>query len=137
MQLICEGHPQITGVSHGIRLVLNKPTVLEEPVLQGDSTADALGCSIYGSVIDDGGTFRMWYQAWPRDWDGSDEVSVACAESDDGVNWRRPSCGLVECSGGKQNPSPIWLSIVPRSSSIHTAAWRSAIGLSDTRRRRS
>ena len=103
MQLICEGHPQITGVSHGMRLVLNKPTVLEEPVLQGDSTADAMGCSIYGSVIDDGGTFRMWYQAWPRDWDGSDEVSVASTESDDGVNWRRPSCGLVECSGGKQN----------------------------------
>ena len=103
MQLICEGHPQITGTSHGMRLVLNTPKVLEKPVLQGDSDPDALGCSIYGSVIEDDGVFRMWYQAWPRDWDGSDEVSVACVESDDGLSWRRPSYGLVDCCGSREN----------------------------------
>ena len=103
MQLICEGHAQITGVSDGMRLVLQRPRVLEEPVLKGDTDADAAGCSIYGSVIEDGGSFRMWYQAWPRDWGGKDVVQVACVESDDGLNWRRPSYGLHECCGSRDN----------------------------------
>jgi len=55
MQLICEGHPQIEGFSQGVQLVLNRSTVLDEPVLQGDSDADATGTSIYGSVLRDGG----------------------------------------------------------------------------------
>jgi hypothetical protein len=32
MQLVCEGHPQIENFSQGMQLVLNRPTVLEEPV---------------------------------------------------------------------------------------------------------
>jgi len=103
MQPICEGHPQIRGLSQGLRLTLWHPTVLEEPVLQGGADADASGASIYGSVLRDGGLFRMWYQAWPRDWSGSDAVTVACAESDDGIHWRRPEYGLVECCGTRQN----------------------------------
>jgi hypothetical protein len=86
-----------------MRLVLNRPTVLDEPVLQGESDADASGASIYGSVIREGGVFRMWYQAWPRDWDGSDVVAVGCAESDDGLSWRRPRYGLMECCGTREN----------------------------------
>ena len=104
MQPICEGHPQVRGQSQGLRLLLHPPTVLEEPVLQGDSDADAHGSSIYGSVLCDGGLFRMWYQAWPRDWSGTDAATVACVESDDGLHWRRPDYGLVECCGSKQNP---------------------------------
>ena len=41
----------------------------------------------------------MWYQAWPESWDGEDVVAVACAESEDGLNWHRPDYGLVECGG--------------------------------------
>ena len=103
VQLVCEGHPQIRTMSPGMRVALNRPTVLAEPVLQGDSDADASGTSIYGSVIRDGGMFRMWYQAWPRDWNGDDVITVGCVESDDGLNWRRPQYGLVECMGSKAN----------------------------------
>ena len=104
MQLICEGHSQIQRMSQGMQIVLNHPTVIDKPVLQGDSDADANGASIYGSVIRDGGIFRMWYQAWPRAWDGGDVITVGCVESDDGLNWRRPNYGLVECLGTKANP---------------------------------
>lgn len=104
MQLVCEGHPQIRSMSSGMRVVLNSPTVLAEPVLEGACDADATGVSIYGSVIRDGGVFRMWYQAWPRDWNGDDVITVACVESDDGLSWRRPRYGLVECMGSKDNP---------------------------------
>lgn len=103
MQLICEGHSQITNVSQGFKVVLNRPSVLDQPVLQGDSDADAMGASIYGSAIYDGGTFRMWYQAWPKDWNQEDVISVGCVESDDGINWRRPNYGLMECCGSKAN----------------------------------
>ena len=30
----------------------------------------------------------MWYQAWPKDWDGGDVSLVAYAESDDGIAWK-------------------------------------------------
>ncbi len=103
MQLACEGHAQIRTLSEGLRQVLNPPAVLEEPVLWGASPADASGASIYGSVIREGGRFRMWYQAWPEDWDGEDVVAVACAESEDGLNWRRPDYGLIDCGGSRHN----------------------------------
>ncbi|MBN1641056.1 MAG: hypothetical protein JXA09_07460 [Anaerolineae bacterium] len=103
MQLFCDGHPQVAGFSEGLQPVLHRPQVLEEPVLASGSDVDAAGASIYGSVIRDGGVFRMWYQAWPRDWDGRDVVAVACAESDDGLTWRRPVYGLVECCGSRAN----------------------------------
>jgi hypothetical protein len=103
MQLFCDGHPQIAGFSEGLQPVLHKPQVLDEPVLAGGSDVDAAGASIYGSVLRDGGLYRMWYQAWPRDWDGRDVIAVACAESDDGLTWRRPAYGLVECCGSSAN----------------------------------
>ena len=103
MQLMCEGHSQVRGLSPGLRQVLHPPTLLEDPVLQGDSDADASGASIYGSVVRDGGRFRIWYQAWSREWDGRDAVTVACAESDDGLEWRRPEYGRIECCGTRRN----------------------------------
>ena len=103
MQPICEAHPQLVGLSQGLRLTLHAPTVLGDPVLQGTTDADGAGVSIYGSVLRDGGRFRMWHQAWPRDGSGGDAVTVACVESDDGLAWRRPEYGLVECNGSGQN----------------------------------
>ncbi|MFH1566746.1 MAG: hypothetical protein ABIL09_02015, partial [Gemmatimonadota bacterium] len=103
MQLALEGHPQIVGMTPGLRPVLHHPTALDQPVLDPGGDVEACGASIYGSVIDEGGSFRMWYQAWPRDWQGGDEIAVACAESDDGVTWRRPAYGLVESCGTRTN----------------------------------
>ena len=103
MQLVCEGHPQIERVSPGLRVVLQRPTVLDDPVLVGQSDADVCGASIYGSVIREQGIFRMWYQAWPKGWDGKDVAHVACVESDNGLDWRRPTYGLVEVCGSKNN----------------------------------
>ncbi len=103
MQILCEGHPRILGLSAGMRFVSHPPHVCKEPVLVGETFIDDFGCSIYGSVLHDGGRFRMWYQAWPRDYDGSDSLAVACVESDDGLTWRRPSHGLMERDGSRDN----------------------------------
>ena len=103
MQIICEGSSRISGTSDGIRLVQNQPHFHDEPVLVGDSFVDAYGCSIYGSVLQEDGGFRMWYQAWPQDYDNTDSLLVGCVESDDGIHWRRPEYGLIERGGNRDN----------------------------------
>jgi hypothetical protein len=114
MPVICEGLPQIVcdglppaDISTGLRLVVNPPTVLETPILVGESDVDEAGVSLYGSVVRDGGMYRMWYQAWPKDWPTSptleDIATVACVESNDGLNWRRPKYGVLEAFGSKAN----------------------------------
>jgi len=75
-----------------------------EPVLVGDTAADGAGVSIYGTVLHDGGRYRMWYQAWPRNWDGKLNIAlVAYAESNDGLIWRKPVLNLVENGTGPNN----------------------------------
>jgi hypothetical protein len=103
MPIACEGHPRLTGVSAGARFVQYPPRLLDEPLLVGDSFVDGVGCSIYGSVLRDESGFRMWYQAWPRDFDGRDSMGVGHAVSDDGLTWRKPSVGLVERDGTTAN----------------------------------
>jgi hypothetical protein len=52
---------------------------------------------IYGSVIRDGGKYRMWYQA------ATGFARVAYAESADGITWEKPNLGLVEIDGKPTN----------------------------------
>ena len=64
---------------------------------------------LYGTVIKDGGKFRMWYLGMMEN--GLDKSGQApgwwrpmCyAESGDGVNWTKPSLGLVDIGGNKRN----------------------------------
>ncbi len=102
MRMVFDGHPLIGGMTPGLRYILNRPTVREEAVFQGEGEIDGLGVS-YGCVVRDGGRYRMWYQAWPQAWDGLDVHCAGLAESDDGLNWKRCSCGAVEVNGSKHN----------------------------------
>ncbi len=103
MQIVCEASPRLAGVSEGARFVSHPPHFHDDPVLTGDSFVDGYGCSIYGSVLQDEGRFRMWYQAWPRENDGTDSLCVGCVESDDGIHWTRSSYGLIERGGSSDN----------------------------------
>lgn len=74
---------------------------LPEPVISGLETwqapSDDARAYIYGTVLpaDDGDGLRMWYMRW--------QDQVLYAESDDGVEWRRPELGLVESAGSTGN----------------------------------
>ena len=69
--------------------------------------------STYVSVFKDGDRFRMYYRGSGREDpfpQGSGEKVVpahaeliAYAESEDGVQWRRPSLGIFEFQGSKEN----------------------------------
>ncbi len=99
MELLFESRPEIGGVEGKLVWTQTRPTISDDPVIIPDGVADGAGASIYGSVIRDGGRYRMWYQGWPREWDGGDVSVVAYAESDDGDTWPNPSLGIVDFDG--------------------------------------
>jgi hypothetical protein len=113
-------------------LYLGKPTVRREPVLSPSPAAshapDNLAAHFYGTVLHDGGKFRMWYYACHRglnpDWPARNMQQVAkkpgwligvkegfevyqgplCyAESDDGIAWTKPALGQVLFKGSRAN----------------------------------
>jgi hypothetical protein len=105
-------------------LYLSKPNVRAGAVLKpspfGSGAPDDLAAHFYGTVLHDGGKFRMWYYAchWGKnqDWPPRMMQQVAdtnygplyqgplCyAESNDGINWRKPELGQVLFKGSRKN----------------------------------
>ena len=88
---------------------LSKPKVRKEPVLapsRNDPTApDHLAAHFYGSVILDGGKFRMWYYpvSFGKDFTQLTQGPVCYAESDDGIEWTKPNLGQIEFKGSKSH----------------------------------
>ncbi|NLG52021.1 MAG: hypothetical protein GX552_18085 [Chloroflexi bacterium] len=113
MELLFETRLDIASVEGKLYFRQIKPEIHPEPVLQPDRFADGAGASIYGTVLYDGGRYRMWYQAWPKDWDGRDVDLVGYAESDNGLDWHKPELGIVAygdqpnnlCNLGFHSPS--------------------------------
>ena len=103
MELLFESRTSIKAVSGKLYAEQVAPTVDPEPLVLPSNPVDGGGTSIYGSVLHEGGRFRMWYQAWPADWNGKDVSLVGYAESEDGVEWRKPNLGLFEYAGSTGN----------------------------------
>jgi len=95
---------------------LSKPDVRKEPVLrpsrENPKAPDQVAAHFYGTVLQDGAKFRMWYYACyltkPGDASKAEEEllnqgPVCYAESDDGITWTKPSLGQVEIHGSKEN----------------------------------
>ncbi len=99
MELLFESRLEIGTVVGKVNFFQARPQIHPEPVVTPDTLADGTGCSIYGTVLRDGGRLRMWYQAWPKDWNGEDTASVAYAESEDGIVWKKPAMSLVSAGG--------------------------------------
>ena len=58
----------------------------------------------YATIIKDGPLFRMYYVGLPgKSKDEQTESCVCYAESLDGINWIKPSLGIVEYNGSTQN----------------------------------
>jgi hypothetical protein len=64
------------------------------PVLWPTESWEAAKAVVYGSVLRDGGKFRMWYLSGP---------GVAYAESDDGIQWSKPRFDLTLIAGERSN----------------------------------
>jgi hypothetical protein len=95
--------------SQNLRLEMRAPARHPaNPVLtRGEpGSPDAMGVQFYGSVIHEGGRYRMWYVAYDDDTANkvaSSRWRPAYAESPDGLHWTKPNLGLVEFRGSKNN----------------------------------
>ncbi len=86
----------------GATLTLHAP-VDRGTVLKLDAPWEGL-FSGYFTVIQDGGTYRMYYRGRPEGGrDGSDLERTCYAESRDGIHFEKPKLGIHEFAGSKDN----------------------------------
>ena len=64
------------------------------PVLWPTEPWEPSVATLYGSVLRDGGVYRMWYKSG---------TGVAYAESDDGIVWRKPAVEATRVDGQATN----------------------------------
>ena len=83
---------------YGVKLVVCPPEVDPEPALRPEPERDELYGGHYSTLIEDGGLYRLWYLVG-----GEGGLRLCYAESEDCVNWRKPSLGVVEYGGSREN----------------------------------
>lgn len=75
----------------------------EGEVLKFDKPWEGAFCG-YSTVIKDGDVYRLYYRGLPgAGQDGSRNETTCYAESRDGINWTKPSLGLFEVNGTRDN----------------------------------
>ena len=91
-------------VPKGVRLVA-QPARKCEPVIESGPEADVI--LFGGNLLHEGGLYRLWYDTWPADQFDTKRMGnfnyLRYAESDDGVEWRKPCLGLIEHNGSREN----------------------------------
>ena len=86
-------------VPHGIELQV-EPARISQPILEADRPWEANNVS-WVQVMQDNDLYRMWYGVSARH-EGKSEY-LCYAESDDGLDWRKPELGIVEVDGSAAN----------------------------------
>ncbi|MCP5557580.1 MAG: hypothetical protein H7A55_07475 [Verrucomicrobiaceae bacterium] len=95
--------------SQNLHLEMRQPQRhADNPVVErgAPGTPDAHGVQFYGSIIKEDGKYRLWYVAFDDQEESkapSARWRAAYAESPDGLRWTKPSLGLVEFNGNKDN----------------------------------
>ncbi|MDB6169265.1 MAG: hypothetical protein JWM88_2129 [Verrucomicrobia bacterium] len=95
---------------------LSTPKYRAQPVVTGSKenplAPDQVASQFYGSVVHDGGKYRMWYyaialkepgDAYRPDVKALLQGPVCYAESDDGIAWTKPNLGQVSVRGSTSN----------------------------------
>lgn len=74
------------------------------PVLKADKPWEGKNIYVYGTVLPNESAegYRIWYHALPERKD-DDPYRLVYATSQDGLSWEKPSLGLVEIDGSKEN----------------------------------
>jgi len=93
------------AVTQNVGLKMNPPQKTYEATIPADRPWESMGVSLAGSVVQVGDTYRMYYIAYySNDAEADEPASRLClAVSSDGIHWDKPSLGLVEFNGSKDN----------------------------------
>jgi len=107
LELLIDDH-LIESMSGDLRLALHHPT-RREIVLNTDAAWEG-NASAFQSVFKDGDLYRMYYRGIHYLHSGEPAQVIenhpwflCYAESDDGIDWRRPELGLFEFNGSTAN----------------------------------
>ncbi len=75
------------------------------PVLVPDRAWEGRCVIVYGSVLPrpDGSGYQMWYQSFSTHVRGPERAVFCYATSEDGIHWEKPSLGLYEYHGSRDN----------------------------------
>lgn len=99
----------LAGVSGGANLRLHSP-VRREIVFETDAPWEGNACGYASLVRTDSGGYRIYYHGLHYRHSGppaqgvEEHPAVLCViESDDGLTWRRPTVGLHEWGGSREN----------------------------------
>jgi hypothetical protein len=88
-----------------VQLLVHQPT-REEIAVNCDKPWEGNGCGYY-TVLQDRqeAIYRMYYHAWqiPTGIEPGGPLTIAYFQSKDGIKWDRPSLGLCEFGGSKEN----------------------------------
>ena len=87
---------QLIDKSENITLTVNQPRKDAQPVMVGQG--EELNWALYNQILEDGGVYKMWYQARR-----GGNMWIGYATSKDGLTWDKPNLGLVEIEGSKDN----------------------------------
>jgi len=88
--------------SHGLKRTTHQPAKRPVPVLRKAESWHLQPQWFMAVVRDaDAGLFRTWYNV--KNPGGQPSICYAYAESQDGIDWRRPDLGLVEVDGSTSN----------------------------------
>jgi hypothetical protein len=95
--------PAFVRDAHGTALRVNRPEQ-RQLVIRPDRPWEKLMITFFLTVLDEpshdgGGKLRMWYICR----DADNQPNVAYAESDDGIEWRKPNLGIVDYHGSTDN----------------------------------
>ena len=91
--------------SEGIELCMNSPMQDPDPVLIADQPWEEKGIGAYSTTFrESDGRFRLWYDALMDVGTPQESARRLCyAESEDGIQWEKPSLGLVPFRGSTAN----------------------------------
>ena len=74
--------------------------IRRDAVMIHDEPWEGDGCDYHNFFLDENGIYRMYYLGWNFRRPG---VCVCYAESFDGINWTKPSLGICEYNGSRDN----------------------------------
>jgi hypothetical protein len=93
----------LTDSPHGVKLVV-EPAQRLGPILKPETPWEQDGFPALSTILRDGDKFRAWGSigSW-GDLKDRGQAYFCYFESDDGLHWRRPDCGIVDYQGSRAN----------------------------------
>lgn len=87
----------------GVTLTLNPPLKTGEHNLAADKAWEAFYAGGWNTIIEENGSYRLWYEASSFDVAGKHQQNLGYATSSDGIRWEKPVLGKIEFAGSRQN----------------------------------